>query len=84
MVRKKRLVVAMLQVDSSVQARDVALRPLVHLAVELACQTLRVRNVSQDPVERIARAGERINDGEMYCFGQSCGDTSDVPRDAIR
>ena len=53
--REKRLVVAALQVDSSVQAREVALRKLVHVAVELVRQALRVSDVSQDPVELPSR-----------------------------
>jgi hypothetical protein len=81
--REKRLVVAVLQVDCSIQSRDVALRQLVYLAVDLARQALRVREMSQDPVERITRAGKGINDGEMRCFRQSCGDTGDVLADAI-
>ena len=44
---------------------------------------LRVRDVSQDPVERGARASKRIDDGEMCGFGKCCGDAGDVPADAI-
>ena len=57
--REKRLVLAMRQFDLPVQAGDLALAELVDLAVELEREALCVRDVAQNPVERVARPANR-------------------------
>jgi len=79
---EKRFVVAMLQIDRSVQAGDIALRQFVDLPVELASHALRTREVSQDPVERVARTGKGVDDRKMSGFGKSRDNAGDVLADA--
>ena len=57
---KERLVAALEELDWSAQEGEIAAGELEHHRVQLEAQAHRARQVLQDPMQRVARAGEGV------------------------
>src|SRR5262245_27015239 len=53
-IPEKSLIVSLLQLDLAVEVRSVAVAQLIHLRIKLKRDSLRIRNVPENPIQRVA------------------------------